>query len=231
MKRKLKYLLEALLPASVLESVKRRHYESEVRNSRLTDEPDLALLSSVVKPDYVCLDIGANVGVFTKHLSGMAKQVLAIEPFPTTFSYLSNNVKALALKNVSVFQTALSDRCGTVSMEPGRYRDGTPNNLYMTHITAHEGTIPSLTIDSLDLPRIDFVKLDVEGHERQVIAGAAQMISRSKPTWLIETDPDSELFGQLADLGYQCFVEDSGKLRPRSGREYKINYWFIHNSR
>ena len=231
MKRKLKYLLEAVLPASVLESVKRRHYESEVRSSRLTDEPDLAVLPSVVKPDYVCLDIGANVGVFTKHLSGMAKQVLSFEPFPKTFGYLSHNVKALALKNVSVFQAAVSDRCGTVSMEPGKYRDGTPNNLYMTHITANIGTIPSITVDSLDLPRVDFVKLDVEGHERQVIAGATRMISTSKPTWLIETDADSDLFGELANLGYQCFVEDAGKLRPRSGREYKINYWFIHNSR
>lgn len=229
MKRKVKYLLEAVLPASALEVVKRRHYESEVQNSRLTDEPDLSVLPSVIKPDYICLDIGANVGVFTKHLSGMAKQVLSFEPFPQTFAYLAHNVKALDLKNVSVFQAAVSDRCGTVSMEPGKYRDGTPNNLYMSHIVADKGNIPSLTIDSLELPRVDFVKLDVEGHERQVICGATRTIANSRPTWLIETDPESGLFEEMSRLGYSCFVEDKGKLRPRGDREYKINYWFIHS--
>ena len=113
-------------------------------------------------------------------------------------------------------------------MEPGKFQDRP--NFYRTHIIADEGDIRRVTLDSLQLPTVDFIKVDVEGHEREVIAGALQTAERSKPIWLIETDPESEIFQEMSRLGYDCLVEEKGTLRPRREREYRVNYWFIHQS-
>jgi FkbM family methyltransferase len=204
------------LPSPLLHVAKRFHYQRTFQRSTVNDEADLAILPHVIKPDFVCLDLGANLGIFTKHLSRLSSQVISIEPMRETFSFLKNNVRELP--NVTLHNAAVSDHLGTVSMECP--------NIYEAHIVADSGDIPCITVDSLNLPRIDFIKVDVEGHELPVIKGALTTISRHRPMWLIESNWDSPLFDQMQMLGYSCYIEDSGSLRPRLDGERKTNYWF-----
>jgi FkbM family methyltransferase len=222
-------LIESAFPAPVTAVLKRYRYRRFVEHSKLDDETDLAILPKVIKPDFVCLDIGANLGVYAKHLSRLCQQVRAFEPIPETFSYLTNNVAALRLQNVVLAQAAVCDHLGTVSMEIPKWPDGRAN-IYESHITADQGDIPALTIDSLNLPRCDFIKCDVEGHEISVVNGARETIRRSKPIWLIESDWDSQLFPLMTGLGYTCCVARNGELYSRQGAERATNYWFVWNT-
>jgi FkbM family methyltransferase len=209
--------LATYLPSPLLHLAKRVHYQHTFANSTLADEPDLALLPELIEPDFACLDIGANLGIYSKHLSALSANVLAFEPIRETFGYLANNVRDLP--NVTIQNAAVSDRLGTVTMEIP--------NIYEARITGESGDIPCLTIDSLNLDRCDFIKCDVEGHELSVVKGALRTISRHKPMWLIESNWDSQLFSTMQMLGYQCFIEDRGSLRPRLDGERKTNYWFV----
>lgn len=177
-------------------------------------------MPGLIQPDWVCLDLGANIGRYTKHLSALAAKVLAVEPTPLTFASLSHTIKALGMKNVELHHCAVSDREGRGSMKVP--------NIYEAKLTEGD-EIPVRTVDSLcaHLPRVDFIKCDTEGHEVKVVKGAQNVITRFKPMWLIETNWDSSLFAYMLKLGYACFVEDGGNLRPRKDQERKTNYFFV----
>jgi FkbM family methyltransferase len=199
------------------------HYQRQIEQSTIHDEPDIACLPGLIRPDFICIDIGANIGRYTKHLSRLSSHVAAVEPTPFTAAVLRNTVRALELSNVQVHQCALSDFHGTGTMKIP--------NIYEAELT--EGSDVSVrTLDELcaHLPRVDFIKCDTEGHEVKVVKGAQSVITKFRPMWLIETNWDSPLFALMERLGYQCFVEDKGSIRPRQGQEKKTNYFFKDKS-
>jgi FkbM family methyltransferase len=207
-----------VLPQSVIHW----HYQRQIAQSTIHDEPDIACLPNLIQPDWVSIDIGANIGRYTKHLSRLSAHVVAVEPTPFTANVLRNTVNALNLSNVQVHQCALSDFHGTGTMNVP--------NIYEAQLT--EGSdVPVRTLDELcaHLPRVDFIKCDTEGHELKVVKGAQHVITKFKPIWLIETNWDSPLFTLMSSLDYQCFVEDSGFIRPRIEQERKTNFFFKAN--
>lgn len=212
----LKQAALAVLPQSVINW----RYTRQIEQSTINDERDLACLPAIIKPDWITVDLGANIGRYTKHLAKLSARVLAVEPTPQTFSSLAHTVKSLGMSNVELHHCAVSDHGGTGSMKIP--------NIYEAELT--EGTdVQVRTLDDLtsDLPRLDFIKCDTEGHEIKVVKGAQNVIAKFKPVWLIETNWDSQLFPIMDGLGYSCYVEHQGNIRPRNGRERKTNYFFI----
>lgn len=205
--------LISLAPASLL----KYRYLKQIERSTSHDEPDLAVFPNFISSHWTTVDIGANIGRYTKHLSALSRRVIAIEPTPFTFGVLSNTACKLGWRNVELHNCALSDHDGTGSMKVP--------NIYEAELS--EGNeIPVRTLDSLlGGASVDFIKCDVEKHEMQVIKGSLETIKRCKPSWLIEADWDAPIFDLMASLGYSCFVNDSGKLVPR-GNLRSTNYWF-----
>jgi FkbM family methyltransferase len=182
----------------------------------------------VIQPKFVCLDLGANVGLFTKQLSILSAEVTAVEPIQETFIYLRHSLKDLGRKNVKLLNTAVSDHEGTVSMEMNLWEDGRPNP-YQAHVSSDHGKIPSTTVDSIcrDFGRLDLIKCDVEGHEAAVLRGAQETIKRFKPIWLLETERNSEAFRTLVAAGYKVMVATRGVLSDDDGKTSAVNYWFM----
>jgi FkbM family methyltransferase len=88
-------------------------------SSSLEKEPELKIISYLVKPGDIAIDIGANVGLYTKILSelvGPDGRVYSIEPFPSTFEILCYNIKKLHLDNVEPINVAVSDSESIVTM-------------------------------------------------------------------------------------------------------------------
>jgi FkbM family methyltransferase len=189
-------------------------------------EPDLLALRNVVHRGARCLDVGANIGVYTKELSALAGptgKVKAFEPVQETFAALSANVRRLGLRNVEVYNLAISDRQGRVSMSIPIREDGLPN-LYRAEICEGQ-SVECVPLDSLTEP-VDFIKIDVEGHEFEVLKGAAELLRCYRPSLLVETQQQS-VFSFLADLGYSAYVARAGALRRHCGEE-AINYFFVN---
>lgn len=135
-------------------------------------------------------DIGANIGnhsVFFTNICGAA-HCLSFEPLPHTFDILERNA-ALNGDRIEARRLALSDRATTISVV-----DFDLANVGATHF--REGGpdgFRAVPLDSLELTKLDFAKIDVEGMAAKVLAGARETLSQFKPPLMIEIDKTEEV--------------------------------------
>ena len=160
---------------------------------------EFAFLDRALKPGMIFVDVGANDGyysLFAARKVGPSGRVLAIEPSSREREHLHRNLERHAITNVAVVPAALGALAVTAQL---KLADG----LHAGHNTlgdfAHNdvfvaGTERVLveTLDSLvarlRLPRLDIVKIDVEGAEASVIAGARGVLTSMRPLLLLEID-------------------------------------------
>lgn len=170
------------------------------------------------------IDGGANIGV---HTVEWARQmyawgaVLSFEAQEVVFYALAGNVVINNCLNARVKLAALGETCGELAIpQPDYFQSSSFGSL---EIKQRENTefigqnisydeksmnkIPMVSIDSLNLNRLDFFKLDVEGMEFEVLKGSAETLKRCKPIMLIEIlKSDVATLEQFAmDLGYRVF--------------------------
>ena len=166
----------------------------------------------------VAIDIGANLGYYTRPLAdivGAQGAVYAVEPVPVIFSVLERNVRGR--KNVHLMNYALGAEECVVEMandsvaEAGYF--GTGRNFIS------EGALSGKAIKFTaqmrrgselfaELERIDFIKCDIEGYERIVMPELRPLIERHHPTVLMETDGDTrrQIVDLFTELGYNAFM-------------------------
>lgn len=199
---------------------------------RRAGAPSLRLVDGLVRRGDVALDIGANFGQFTyrlSHLVGDEGEVHAFEPHPAQ----SDNLTTAERKrgNVTFHAIALSNSPGSaelavprVSGEPdlamATLEDRTGGGRDVDHVSVRVETLDGLLADR---PRpVDFIKCDVEGHERAVLAGAAELLEADAPTMLIEIEQRHqeadirEMFTLLDELGYEGYAVRADALAPIS---------------
>lgn len=130
------------------------------------------------------LDIGAHIGVhtiyFAQLLAGQGR-VLAFEPQKKLFSELNANLAANRVQNVKTFPFAVGDESGSVEMNARRRE-----NEGATSIGQGGDRARLVTIDSLRIKNVSFMKIDVEGYEDRVLRGALRTIQASRPVILLE---------------------------------------------
>jgi FkbM family methyltransferase len=140
-----------------------------------------------VRKGDVVLDCGANVGVYTREaLERGAKIVVAIEPAPENVGVLRRNFASeIAAGRVIVYPKGVWDKDDTLKfqVDPKNSARDTLGNIAGPGV--HSIDVPLTTIDKLvaelNLPRVDFIKMDIEGAEPKAIAGASQTIARYHP--------------------------------------------------
>jgi FkbM family methyltransferase len=246
--RSLKFLILKTLPDSLLFLTKRIHYVRSLRRFSEKDEPDIHIVKFIVKPGNYVIDIGANVGWYTKILSDLVGdngRVYAIEPIPIVYDLLSSCIRNLNLRNVELLNFGISESNGSAIMEVPEYREGgenyyrasiVPNEDIKTSLKYHKIAVRSLDSMLEEMPnRIDFIKCDVEGHELEVLKGAKKLLEKCSPTWLIEVsgNPDIEgsnadsLFHILENKGYKAYWFDGVQLIKRRIGDKSINYFFL----
>lgn len=137
--------------------------------------------SGVITRWGVALDGGAHIGGWSRVLATRFKHVLAFEPAPDAFELLKANVADLP--NVSILPVALMDRAGFVDMvHPGKSQALTNRCAKWNS----GGKSKAVTIDSLALRALDFLKLDLEGAEPLALTGARETLIKLHPFVVIE---------------------------------------------
>jgi FkbM family methyltransferase len=201
--------LAARLPARWQGELKRLHYRRRIRQGTfVSDEPEFPLLSRFAAPGDWVVDVGANVGFYTKRLAELVApdgRVLAFEPVPETFVLLANNLESCSISNVTLFNVAVSETAGMAAMSIPRFDDSGLKNFYQARLLA-EGesdlTVLTVSLDSLRIPKtIKLVKIDAEGHELSVLKGMRDTLARDRPVLIVEM-PSQEAIALLASLGY-----------------------------
>jgi FkbM family methyltransferase len=200
-----------------------------------------AAFYTALYPGRCILDVGANIGLHSLAWSVLAP-VVALEPAPGTYARLQANVTANRLEGrVRALQTAASDREGEVEFFVAK--DSAFSSLKDTGRVGISDRlrVPCTTLDALapGLPGpVGLLKIDVEGFERAVVAGALQLLKRDRPVLFVEiyggdaSNPDPE--GTIEDIrtyGYRTFVfaHDAGLLPYERHRDDRYNYFFVPN--
>jgi FkbM family methyltransferase len=149
------------------------------------------------------IDAGANIGnhsVFFTKICG-AEKCIAFEANPYTATVLKKNAQLNGADEIEVRSEALSDGSGDLEID----RSLSQNLGATSFIDREGGPIRSITIDSLDLSRLDFLKIDVEGMAARVLQGARRTIEKYRPAIFVELFPEEYAAGEhvLSDLGYR----------------------------
>jgi len=189
-------------------------------------EEEIALLPQLCDPRKASLDVGANIGIFTWHLMRHSLSTMAFEPNP----YLSALLRRTFRDNVPVQQVALSNRRGRANLsfpsdEHGLGSIGAAD--VDQDSTSNPGAFTSfdveaLRLDDLELPPVGFVKIDVEGHELEVLEGAQETIQKHRPSLLVEIEERhrpgaiEKAIELLSKWNYAGSFMVKGKLRPVS---------------
>jgi FkbM family methyltransferase len=183
-----------------------------------------------VKPGDVVLDCGANVGVFTREaLSRGARMVIAIEPGPENVECLRRNFPSeIAMGKVVVYPKGVWDRDDMLSLSVDPKNSARDSFLGLGPGTTSV-QVPLTTIDKLvpelKLPRVDFIKMDIEGAEQKALNGGRATIVKYQPRMAVcvyhqRKDPVEipRLVKQIRP-GYRtdcgCMLYDTDDVQPQ----------------
>ncbi|NMN07526.1 MULTISPECIES: FkbM family methyltransferase [unclassified Novosphingobium] len=155
-------------------------------------ESEVHLFELLLQPGDVVVEAGANIGSHTVPLSrlvGPSGSVHAFEPLGINHRLLCANLVANDCRNVRTYQVALGREAGFAKF-PDVDGDQNVNFGSLGFYTAAglpTQLCPLLPIDALALTRLNFLKIDVEGHEREIVSGALETIRRCRPVVYLET--------------------------------------------
>lgn len=168
-------------------------YLNDIDTAIKTNEFLLYIINYYINNQIYGLEIGANIGLTTAILgkSFPGSSFLSFEPDPQTFGFLQETIVANNLSNCTPYQLALGDRAGelTFMSDPN---DSSGNRLAPSG-TALGGGNRTMKVDRLDdfliqegFPKVDFIKLDVEGYEMEVLRGATKTLHTFRPSVYLE---------------------------------------------
>jgi FkbM family methyltransferase len=187
-------------------------------------EAELRLAANFVRKGSVALDVGGCIGTYAYHLARRAGSVYVFEPNPN----MAQRIRRSAIRNAIVENVALSSSVGTGTLRvpklsSGRVEKGMASlerHVVDESVAAETYEVPLRRIDDYGFKDVSFIKIDVEGHEEGVVAGAMETIGRCRPTLLIEIEERhnkgglARLAALFDSIGYGGWFLDGGKLRP-----------------
>jgi len=195
----------------------------------------LHIVRQLIPRGHVSLDVGANNGVYTYALAKLSRRVEAFEPVPDC----ARTIAAFGAPNVVVHEVALSSRNGTrelfVPRDPGVVHTG------LASFTRPNGAFEAVrvsvrTLDDYSFDDVSFIKIDVEGHELDVLRGARETVARSSPILLIEVEqrhlsfPMDAVFHEVSRFGYRGFFVAGKHVSPLRTFSYKVHQEpFLHD--
>ena len=185
-------------------------------------EKELFLIPNLVDGG-TALDIGANKGIYSHMLAKVCDRVIAFE----ANKGLADKLRRALPRHCDVNATAASDKNGTATFYiPVEQDSGTADRPNVGSMERPEGPLREVTVetqrlDDLPVDDVRFVKIDVEGHEPAVLAGAWRLLEEHRPTVLLEIlNPNGsearDIFDRFKSMGYQCMQLQNRQLRAIS---------------
>jgi FkbM family methyltransferase len=191
-----------------------------VKNNQVWERHMHLIIEQFVNSDSVVVECGCHIGTHTVKLAMLCKTLYGFEPMPSTYEVLLKNLQVNKITNATIFNEGVSDTIGETKYSwicdgnPGS--SGLENNPMgkpsWIQTTTQDIPVQLRTIDSLQLPTLDFLKIDVEGYEVLAIQGAMDTIKRCRPVIVMEVWKDHQgsvdkeytvqTFSHLIELGY-----------------------------
>jgi FkbM family methyltransferase len=203
---------------------------SYARFKNKNDAFEIEILKKTIRPGSYVLDIGANIGFYSKILSnivGEQGRIFCFEPDKTNFKYLQKNTAGL--KNVVLFNNAVSDKKDVIKI----YKSKMLNVDHRTYPVSDYESVEEIHAVSIDglmaegaIPRVDFVKIDIQGYELFAFKGMQKLLQSNKDLKMVaEYWPHGfkkagytavDLYRFFTSLGYTFSVMENNILTPLS---------------
>ncbi|HEX2613100.1 MAG TPA: FkbM family methyltransferase [Fibrobacteria bacterium] len=189
-------------------------------------EPEMLRLREFVPRNLAALDVGANIGLYSYALSRLCPRVEAFEPQPECARVLRAFSRG---RNVRLHESALSDAEGELTLHVPVIGGEAATGMASLRAEAAQNSdgagvrrlqVPVRRLDSFGFTGLGFIKIDVEGHEIEVLRGAEETLAREKPVLLIEIEqrhlgfPMTDVFDWLRARGYAGFFLRGGRKVP-----------------
>lgn len=229
------------------------------------EQNDFDFMNRFLHPGDVILDIGGNVGVVSLLLlydNPEIGDIYSFEPLPVTFEKMKKNMALNGNpEKIHPFNIGMSNEVGSfdfylpgadeaASMQPNMddyYMRESVNGVYtgrkkMEKIVCQVSTLDDFTIQH-GVPKVDFIKIDVEGNEYDVLLGGVNVLSRYKPIVYVEMlrkhaarfgYHPNDIIVYMKSLGYGCFVLRAGKLAQfdfMDDNTLETNFFFVHKDK
>lgn len=203
----------------------------------------MRLFEELIRPQDTVVEVGGHIGFITMYLAklvGVSGKVVVFEPGSNNLPYLRHNTRSLA--TVQIVEQAVSSEDGMAVLHEESLT-GQNNSLVAsfqgfavnaahayvdTDVCSRE--VPIVSLDTFfHGVNVDFVKIDIEGHEYAALRGAEQLLHRCHPKMMVEIQADqSAIYDMLSELGYRLFNDRMHE--HRSPETLRGNVFCLHSS-
>ena len=180
-------------------------------------EPHITqILKRNFKLDSVFVDVGSNYGWHSIKSSSFCSVIYSFEPQKYIHNVQKMSINENNISNIQLYNCGIGDKNENKEMSPIDYDSP---SIHMGDLSVGIGgeSIEVRTLDSFQIPKVDFIKIDVQGYEKYVLEGGKNTIMSSKPTIIIEMEDHQlrrfnygvvELFEQLRSMDYYIYFLD-----------------------
>jgi FkbM family methyltransferase len=199
----------------------------DIINGKIWEKHIIEFLKTNLDSHSTFIDVGSNYGWHSIIASKYCNIVYSFEPQKIMFDIQTLSINDNNIKNIIVYNFGLGNENIVSKMNQINYNSPWIN-IGDLSVGAGGEEINIKTIDSLDLPKIDFIKIDVQGYEKFVLEGGVETIKKDKPTLIVELEnfqltkfgyDDSNIFKLLKDIGYIPFYLEY---------DYPSDHIFVH---
>ena len=205
------------------------------------ERAELNLLNRLLSEESVFVDIGANFGLYSLVASQKitnSGKVICFEPFPKNYAALKKNISLNSKSNIISENIALGDKKDELSLyyQPNEKNLGIVSANFMENSKTIEVDVMSLDeyVNENGIDKIDFIKIDVEGFENQVIVGMKKTLELFSPMILIEIFDEGSINSNhhndhdyLTRIGYSKYYNDDfGNLSSENTNQNRKNYFY-----
>jgi len=191
------------------------------------EQPEFAATVNAALPGTTAIDVGASVGNYALALMkkvGRGGRVIALEANPDVFAEL--RASTWPSSHLTAINAAASDRSGTATFHVPRRSGSVSHPLGSLEDRTGDSVstvVPTLTLDELSVQgRVSLIKVDVEGHEGKVLAGASNLLREHRPTLVVEieerhlagTTSVADVVNPVLELGYTASGIGTAGLIP-----------------
>ena len=167
----------------------------------------------------LALDIGANVGLWSRDFVGSFKRGIAFEPVALFRECLEHNVQG---KNFEVQPIALGDQDTQGTMIITEDNSG---HSHLDPATMGTGNVQVVRLDTLNFLDVSYIKIDCEGYEYRILQGAEQTIRRCRPVVVIEQKPHDAYSKQYGQFAAVALLQEWGMIKLDQVRDDWIMGW------
>ncbi|MBN3751647.1 FkbM family methyltransferase [Paraburkholderia sp. Tr-20389] len=198
-------------------------------------EGEVELFQQIIPPDGVVIEVGSNIGMHAVPIARICSQgtLISFEPQRNIFQILCANLAMNSLTNAHAVRAAVGDACGLIDIQSSRYdaawnygafsvdKGFSTENPFGEEVHTEKVNVFTLDhyLEEYDFRRVDFIKIDAEGYEKNVLRGAGKTIKEHRPILFIENNKETgsaDLLGAVRNLGYKPYWFVSTRCRENN---------------